>query len=180
MPQVWVVRVLAVPWRPCVAVVVSGGSQVRDDKSVDGSLRLRSFVVKHWPDLIRDTFKSALCSESLEDLIRNVEDTERLLAVHWRHTVATVQYFWDFSTLYTHFPWKFFMVLDPASEIAERCLKEMESEWRFLVALEEKSPNASYHFPLKDLPHLKWHIYREIMTFCQERKWRFTGDVKDL
>ncbi|CAE7259849.1 unnamed protein product [Symbiodinium sp. CCMP2592] len=154
--------------------------RVREDKSVEGSLRLRSYVVKHWPDLIRDTLKSALSPESIQDLICNVDDTEQLLAVHWRHTIATVQRFWDYSTLYQFFPWRFFMLLDCNPDVANRCLKEMESEWVFLCRMEEKCRDASDQYPLKAVPHVRWHVYREVMTYCQERRWRLTDDLKDL
>ena len=133
-----------------------------------------------WPSLILTTMRSGL--DNIKEIIGTLDRSEvpGVLAVHFRHLVATVQRFWEFSILYQHFPWKWELVLDSSPDVRARTLKEAESEWKFLVGMEQRFEDASAAFPLKDVPHVRWHVYREIMTLCEENKFCATNEVISL
>ena len=169
----------------CLHVPRSGMSaqdsvQVAEDKTVDGSGRMLRYVATQWPKLVLSIMESALSPEHLDDIVWNVEETELLLSVHFRHAVATVRRLWEFQLLYQVFPWRFFMVLDADERLAQQTMNDMKQEWEFLIRQEEKTMNASKIFPLKEVPFLRWRVYREVMTFCEERGWKITKDVKAL
>ena len=154
--------------------------QVRLDKSRNGTASLRRYVALQWPSLILTTMRSGL--DNIKEIIGTLDRSEvpGVLAVHFRHLVATVQRFWEFSILYQHFPWKWELVLDSSPDVRARTLKEAESEWKFLVGMEQRFEDASAAFPLKDVPHVRWHVYREIMTLCEENKFCATNEVISL
>ena len=154
--------------------------QVHLDKSRNGTVSLRRYVALQWPSLILTTMRSGL--DHIREIIGTLDRSEvpGVLAVHFRHLVATVQRFWEFSILYKHFPWRCELILDSGPDVVARTLKEMESEWKFLLRMEERFEDASRAFPLKDIPHVRWHCYREIMTVCEENKFSATDEVRSL
>ena len=134
---------------------------------VDGAARLKRFMATKWEELVLSIMVSALAPQHLEDVLWNVEEVDAVLLAT-RCGSSQV------------FPWRFFLVLDSDERLAQETLEEMKKEWQFLVSQEEKMMEASRFFPLSEIPFVRWRVYREVMTFCEERGWKLCHDVKAL
>ncbi|CAE7439645.1 unnamed protein product [Symbiodinium sp. CCMP2592] len=157
-------------------------TEVQVEKTPEGAARMKRYIALEWPNLVLSIMQSALDRHHLEDIVWNVdpEDVPSLLNVHFKHTVATLRRLAEFGLLYGSFPWRFFLVCDSDDHVAARTLKEMKDEWTFLLRQEEAAPNAHGSFPLSQVIWLRWRVYREVMTFAEERDFRLCEEVRQL
>ena len=156
--------------------------QVKDDKSPGGSHRIQRYVALHWHSLCLRTWQNALSSQNLRELCSGLADAEEISAVlssHFKFLTATLRRFLEFGLLYRHFPWRFFCLCDESPQVAQDTMADMKAEWQLLMKL-EAVPGASATWPLKSVPIVRWQVYREVMTFAEERHWQVTKDLTDL
>ena len=154
---------------------------MRDDKVRGAHFAVMIFVATQWQTLCLNTFASAFAKEHLEDITagaESVEEANEWLLELFNFAIATVKRFSEFQLLYLAYPWRFCLLLDPA--FRQSTLDDMAKEWTFLLKMEERHAQDLKKYPFCLMPHLRWHCYREIMTFCAERSWKFSKDVFDL
>ncbi|CAJ1352511.1 unnamed protein product [Effrenium voratum] len=157
-------------------------TEVKDDKSPGGSHRIQRYVALHWHSLCLRTWQNALSSQNLRELCSGLADAEEISAVlssHFKFLTATLRRFLEFGLLYRHYPWRFFCLCDESPQVAQDTMADMKAEWQLLMKL-EAVPGASATWPLKSVPIVRWQVYREVMTFAEERHWQVTKDLTDL
>ena len=155
--------------------------QVRDDKVRGKHYEVMHYVATQWHNLCLETLRSAFAQKHLEDITAGAESAEvasEWLLEHFKFAVATVKRFSEFQLMYLAYPWRCFLLMDPAYR--QSILAEMKKEWTFLLKMEELYAQDQRKWPFSHMPHLKWHAYREIMTYCAERSWEFSTGVFDL
>lgn len=155
--------------------------QVQRDVEADGNMHVLFFVATKWKSLCIKTFQSAFAPKSLDDILAggfSDEEEADLLKVHLQFAVCTVKRFLEFSLLFESFPWAFHRILFDDVKIASDTLKNMQSEWQFLLRLERETPKLHDKWPVKQINPLRWQVYREVMTFCEARSFSATDGVK--
>ena len=81
--------------------------------------------------------------------------------------------------LYGNFPWRFFLLLDASEHVAQLTAKQMDSEWK--ISHEAGGGDQRcVQVLLNEMPFLRWQVYREIMTFCEERDFVITPKTQSL
>ena len=125
-------------------------------------------MATEWRQMMTKTVISALSKTSLADLLSGLDDDDapEVLKHHFFFALATLRRFAEFGTLFQHFPRRFCLLQD--HRFADEVLMEMRSKWQLLTEFEEASENASSKYPLNLVHTVRWHAYREIMTFAEE------------
>lgn len=154
-----------------------GCRQVKSDVVPGAQPRIMMLMCTQWTEICRCTLESALNTQHLVDIIKNVEDPSEILAIHIRFLVATTRRFLEFGLLYQAFPWRFFLLLSQDKELTESTLASMRVEWDFLLKV-ETSGQCYRKWPLNSIPHLLWFAYREVMTAAEESKWAMTEELQ--
>ncbi|CAE7297892.1 unnamed protein product, partial [Symbiodinium sp. CCMP2456] len=116
------------------------------------------------------TLSSAFRAENLRDLLQGVDEDsqDEILTKHFEFAIRTLKQFCEFSILFSAFPWRFCLLQE--EQYCSQVLQEMQREWELLLRL-ESHPNASTTWPLNQVHQVRWHVYREVMTFAEERSW---------
>ena len=138
-------------------------------------------MATQWTALCIQTLQSALAKKHIEDIICDADDEEVAsdrLQEHFKFAVCTLQRFTEFQLIYLSFPWRFFLLLDPAWR--ERVLKEMKAEWSFVLEMESLHSGDLKKYPWSQLPHTRWYVYREVMTYAAERSFQWHEDIAAL
>lgn len=56
------------------------------------------------------------------------------------------------------------------NQIFALCNLFLQTSWKTFPKVAQKHPRSS-------LPHLRWYVYSEIMTYCAERSWKWSDDM---
>lgn len=152
--------------------------QVKDDKCPGGSYGIMRFVATEWQDYLHQTLKNALLPQHLRDIIA-FECSDDVLTTHLMFLVAVLKHCDEFALIFRHFPWRFRLLCDQVPDVVARTLQEMKEEWNLLMGI-EKNTMLHNKYPLKDMPFLRWFIYREIMTVAEELGWSASTTLVDL
>ena len=125
-----------------------------------------------------ETWRSAFAKKHIEDITAGAESAEvasEWLQEHFKFAICTLKRFAEFQLIYLSFPWRFFLLLDPCWR--ETVLEEMKIEWAFLLQMECCHSEDLKKYPWSNLPHVRRYVYREIMTYCAERSWKWSDDM---
>ena len=126
------------------------------------------------------TLSSAFRAENLRDLLQGVDEDsqEEILTKHFQFAIRTLKQFCEFGILFGAFPWRFCLLQE--EQYCNQVLQEMKREWELLLRLEESHPNASTTWPLNQVHQVRWYVYREVMTFAEERSWAMCPEILAL
>lgn len=92
--------------------------------------------------------------------------TEMVLAAHFALVGTTLAVLAEYAVVPCSFPWRWAQLLSDRESEVTLCLDAAKAEWGKVLELEAvQSPLC------KEMPHIRWQAYREMMTVAQEASW---------